>query len=363
MFSLAKAGDLKRQIARLSGMLTGPKRDQIYVLPTWYCAVFNFLIFTLLMTSFFSRNVFLFSLCIFVIFIQLLSMVESHVNLREISLSIQDLDPVQAGSKTVMPVGVRSVDRSYGVSLKFLPINDGDHASLSPKNIRSMIFRELGSSLKFWGTSKFYDNEHSLALEKNPITFELSFEAGRRGIHKVPPIAITSFFPFGLFKAIKVVDFNIDYAAYPVPTEVIPTRVSTAVDDKISIGRSNAMAGVMSSDDYIFHRDFISGDILRRIDWRASSRRTVKVVKVFGGGGSQTNEVFRWQDMPSTDKEGKLSELSSLINAAAKSGSRFGLELPSFRVALGSGHRHRLDCLRALASFDLIHNSNNIEGF
>jgi uncharacterized protein (DUF58 family) len=162
---------------------------------------------------------------------------------------------------------------------------------------------------------------------------------------------VYSYFPFGLFRAVKIIELSDSYLAYPAPKGpsiwglVATKEIASAV---IDASKSRLILG---SDEYDHHRPFRFGDPLRRVDWRASSRRGSTVVRVFDTPISNRMNVLRWQDTTSKDVEGKLSELAFGILEAARFGEDYAMELPQIKTKVGHGERHKTDCLRILASF------------
>lgn len=335
----------------------GARDSRIYILPTWYCVLFNTAVVGLLIGSFPLRSFSLFGLSVFLLFIQLLSMVETHVNLRELKVALSQELIVEANASAVLSLDASSLDKTFSVDFRVIEINEIDNGglvNLTSRAVRQIVFAEL--RVAFFRSIDAVDSKfvNLYNVGQDTQSLQLPFSSQRRGVHKIPPILISSFFPFGLFRAFKILDFRESYTAYPVPRGSM--QVHNGIPDKtvmIEMTKAASSKFLIGSDGYSHHREFKIGDTLQRIDWKASSRRGEKIIKVFASEDGGHGQVFRWQDTFSKEKEGKLSELCQKVLEASKNGQKYGLELPNLKTVVHSGERHRLDCLRALAGFDL----------
>jgi hypothetical protein len=341
-------------LGRVRGFV-GATSDRVYILPTWYCLVFNLLLLVLFVASFPLRNPALLVLVFALVFIQLLSMVETHVNLREIDIRQYDEYLVETGQQAQISVQLSSRESSFGLTLQVLALEQLDKNSSREFNrrcLRKIVFNELKFALFRSFFVERFESQEYLTASKDPQIVKLPFMSNKRGIYKLPPVIVTSFFPFGLFRAVKVISLDAVYASYPSPQD--SDSRSSALDEISSeiqnAGRSERVTGV---DDYRFHREFIAGDPLRRVDWKASSRRGLKIVKVFGSSGLSRGYALSWKDTRADDVEGKLSELTGSVMKASRSGVFFTLQLPQYKTQVGCGENHKRDCLRILAAFNI----------
>ena len=333
--------------------LTRLDASKIFILPTWFCVIFNLSIFLLFLASFPLRSLALLALCVFIIFIQLLSMVESHVNLRELEISPSRDVLVEASSQTVLTLQVSSRDQSLGLNFTLLDEADfvpGQDGRIGPRYLRKIVIEQL--KVAFWQSLKERETGHFsfVKVEREPQTIQLPFPVSARGIHRLPPVLVYSFFPFGLFRAVKIIELKDSYWAYPVPFDVRSNGRYTAKEIASEVLNASRSQLVLGSEEYAHHRPFRFGDALRRVDWRATSRRGSTVVRVFETTKSDRTRALRWQDTLSKDSEGKLSELASGVIEAARAGEEYALEMPYLKTKISHGERHKIDCLRILAS-------------
>lgn len=333
----------------------GVTSERIYILPTWYCLVFNLLLLILFFASFPLRNPTLLILVFALVFIQLLSMVETHVNLREIEIKANEDYLIETHQQSELLIRANSRERSFGLNFRIL---DGDIAKVFPQDrlsrraLRRLLFNEFTFAIFRSYRSDVGKESEIVTVSSDGTIIRLPFLSDRRGVFRMPPIIVTSFFPFGLFRAVKVVSLEGSYVSYPVPRESIH-NINAAEDQ---VARDLQRAGMQDSSnsglDYVHHREFLAGDPLRRIDWKASSRRGLKMVKVFASSGVVRGAVLRWQDTTAEDDEGKLSELAFSVLKATKDGSYFSLELPKHKTSVSNGESHKRECLRLLAAFE-----------
>jgi uncharacterized protein (DUF58 family) len=237
-----------------------------------------------------------------------------------------------------------------------LKLFDDDLAGvLSQTNLKRRVVRKIISNEFIFALFKSFRAESFKASEfitvsKDVTTIGIPILPQKRGVHLVPPIIVTSFFPFGLFRAVKVAYLEVSYASYPRPRDS-----RTKIDSLDQVAKEMEKAGLTDRSngggDYIHHREFLAGDPLRRIDWKASSRRGLKLVRVFGSSDLVRGNILRWQDTVSEDDESKLSELAFSVLKASQEGCYFALELPQQKTRISTGDSHKRECLRLLATF------------
>lgn len=97
------------------------------------------------------------------------------------------------------------------------------------------------------------------------ISTKLTFP--RRGVHQVPPTDVVSSFPFGFSDRWRREDDGAEIVVYP---RVQPVRSS--VLEHMRGERTMARVPSADGDEYFALREYIHGDDVRRISWRASAR-------------------------------------------------------------------------------------------
>ena len=102
------------------------------------------------------------------------------------------------------------------------------------------------------------------------------------------------------------------------------------------------------SDEFHGLRNWREGDPIHRIAWKASQRHDQLLARQFMRP-ERGRVVFRLDQAPAADLEGRLSILCRWILDAERDGVEYGLELGTWRTAPDRGEAHRNRCLDALA--------------
>ena len=180
---------------------------------------------------------------------------------------------------------------------------------------------------------------------------ELSLElpAPRRGRMRLARLALSTGFPFGLFRCWTWLHPDCEGIVYPAPAARAPAPAGGGAED--AAGRWDERRG---EDDFAGLRSFRPGDPPRRVAWKAAARGGKLLVKQFAGS-PQGSAWLDWDSLPGRGTEERLSILCRWVLDAHAGGDTWGLRLPGEVIppATGSAHRHR--CLRALALFEADH--------
>jgi uncharacterized protein (DUF58 family) len=223
----------------------------------------------------------------------------------------------------ISSVAIKEVDSQSGFALETIPwrikiINQSPTASFS--------------------LNVFDDIIDAPARETTSENIPLNFK--RRGRFNLSELKISSTYPLGLFYAWKWTDVNVTYYVYPElgQGEVI---LSNLVDTK---------AELESKDDFIGHRDYVSGDSGRHIDWKAQARKQKLLIKLFESTNTNVS-ILDWERVPGKNDEERLSVLARAIVECHKTQTPFGLKMPEVMIEVGQGQTHFERCLRYLATF------------
>jgi len=171
----------------------------------------------------------------------------------------------------------------------------------------------------------------------------LSIPATRRGWLECGRLTLTTEFPLGLFYAWSYLHFDTRCLVYPRPAAPTPLPASSAQD---GVGKL-----VSSGDeDFAGLRNYVAGDALQRIAWKALAREQGLQVKQFSA--TQGRELWLdWSSMPSIAPELKLELLTRWVMDADAHSLRYGLRLPGVEIAPYHGTSHRAECLGSLALY------------
>lgn len=167
-------------------------------------------------------------------------------------------------------------------------------------------------------------------------TIELEYFFSRRGLQSLPIVEVRSDFPFGIFQAWKRM-------AEPKEVMVFPSRKGDRKWPQSLAGGESGTSGFFKG-----HRLFQKSDSMRKIDWRASSRRQELLVKQFEGEQQKTL-AFNWQQTAHlNDFEARIAQLALWIDLAEKHHHKYSLCVGKNYLPLSQGVDHWVDCLTLL---------------
>lgn len=167
----------------------------------------------------------------------------------------------------------------------------------------------------------------------------------RRGVLKLPEIALQTVYPLGLFQAWSYAKLELHCLVYPQPAAAgsPPVEASYTQSDDGDRG--------IGADDFVGLRDYRQGDSPRHIDWKAYARQRGLLSKQFGGDRTERLQLD-WDLLPPVDIEQRLSLLCRFILQAEGDSLSYGLRLPGTEIDPGQGERHKQRCLTALATYE-----------
>jgi len=242
----------------------------IFVLPSRFALPFTAALLLILLVAINYRHSLAYGLCFLLLSLFFIALLHSFRNLSGLTIQAQASDAVFAGQTASFRVCLSS--------------NKRDHQSIA-----------IGFS------------KSSLQILDVPaqssITVELDYPASRRGWLKPKRLLIESHFPLGLWRVWSQIALQQRVLVYPRPLKADIPLLSGAGDK--TEGVQMVAAGV---DDFRGLRDFVPGDSLKRLDWKAYSRERGLLIKEFSAveGGEP------WLDFSALegDSETRLSILS-----------------------------------------------------
>ncbi len=198
---------------------------------------------------------------------------------------------------------------------------------------------------------KYDDIESSLDLEANSKQ-SLCFwaKAPKRGPLKISRIKLFTRYPMGLFYAWSYLETKQSCLVYPRP--------STAPSNINRHGGESTDSTLLSGEepiDYKGHREFMQGDNMKHVDWKAYARKSTELmptlVKEFAQ--EQNEKIWlRWDQQSNIPKETQLSELCASVLQMSMAQHEYGLQLPQETISPARGEQHKIRCLSALAMFE-----------
>ena len=247
----------------------------------------------------------------------LVSMHQSHANLRRLALRVKAPAPVFAGEPATLEIVFDNPGgERHGVGL-----------GLYESRREGMAFCDVpaqGSAL--------------LRLRFTPL---------QRGRHALPTLLVETRFPLGLFRAWTVWRPAAQVLVYPAPEQPAPAlptgRASAGGDPTTRQGAGSEFDGV---------RAYRRGDPLRQVAWKKVARAGEMVSRDTSASSSQTlllDYTTAGDVRGLDDPEQRLSRLATWVLAAERGGLAFGLKLPGLNLPAAGGEAQRRDALSALA--------------
>lgn len=181
------------------------------------------------------------------------------------------------------------------------------------------------------------------AQHDSVVAFPLT--ATKRGWLQAGRLTLYTEFPLGLFHAWSYLHFDTRCLVYPKPFPSAPLPPGNAPD---GMGKRS----VAGDDDFAGLRNYVAGDALPRIAWKAFAREQGLQVKQFS---APVGEEL-WLDFsaaPDRSDEDKLARMTRWVLDAEAQGLRYGLRLPDGELPPNNGIAQRDECLQRIALFNL----------
>lgn len=283
------------------------KHQKTYIMPTAYGVAFGFICLLLFGIGFASANNAVYFLCFFMTTLGSQSLILTNRNTEKLQITQISTEDSFADETGTLRLTVHNPTQENLENILFELAND---SQILIEKIKAGERREIQVPLKPPGP----------------------------GVHKVPPLKISSDFPYHFSRSWK--KHYHESKAY-----VYPSRQGSAQFAKAA--HINKTLEVQSLDDFKGHRDYQKMDTPRSIDWRVSARVQKVMVKEFDPQSSR-KITLRWEDCPQSAEAEKKSQLSLWIDLAEKNNFDYALDIPTKQIGFGKGLQHKVDCLRAL---------------
>ena len=174
---------------------------------------------------------------------------------------------------------------------------------------------------------------------------KLALPALKRGWLDSERLTVYTDFPMGLFHAWTYIHFDVRCMVYPKPAAPQPLPESSAQN---GIGK----LFTNGDEDFAGLRNYVEGDAMPRIAWKALAREQGLQVKQFAAQEGNTLWLD-WGQLPNIATERKLELLTRWVLDSDAQGLMYGLRLPEGEIAPQNNPSHRTECLRRLALFGL----------
>lgn len=269
----------------------------------------------------------------------------------------------------VMLLGSMNYNNSLGLALTFLLTSMGLVAMHHcHRNLTGIVISGVQSGEAFAGDrlALTIGCENPTAVSRHALQFECDAEIGQldalaargrglvslqlptatRGVLRPERLALSTRFPFGLFRAWSWFHLPVAAVVYPQANGRQRPPASGGPDHA---GLELQQRG---EEDFRGFRSYHPGDSPRHIAWKAFARGAPLLVKDHTGA-SGAPVVFELEQVEARDLEHRLSQIACWIVDAEHHSRAFGLSLPGTRLAPATGAAQRRRCLTALALFDV----------
>ena len=298
-------------------------RERIYLIPRWAGLVLGAVVLAVFALGYVSPATRGLTqvLGITLMVASVVVLIQSNENLRGLEIVGCRSLPASAGEDVVLELTLRNRSRSERVGIW---VGEGI------------------SWRRFWKSNRGPRVWVPLIAAEGTRIIRLPIPTSKRGRFPVPMLWISSVLPYGLGFAWKVVASCGTYFVYPCPR-------GAPLNDEVAGGRFFGVKVSQGNADVTGHRNFESGDLLSRMDWRVYARTGKLMVRTLEEGGSD-EVALRWRDTDSlADDEPRLEQLSFWISECVRESRGFTLDLGSSDGHLH--HRNVVACYEALAVF------------
>lgn len=299
----------KNRTSRGNPQIVGPRN--LYILPSGFGWVYGMVVCAILIGAINYQINMIFLLGFIMAIIGLASAFEAHANLLNLSLKFIDVEDAQQGT---------------------------------PAKITLLI--QANNKIRF-GIGFQIASQPETRLEKIPpegMQFIVPVETATRGYFPLPPIILSSVYPFGIFRVWNYAYFNEYYYVYP--QAVNPGFWPSPCLDQY--GEKQPVSG----DEEFYDLKQVENPWTepKLIAWKIAAKGQGWYLKRM-----HSNQVDYWlfklNDLPSEDIESKLQHLSYWLQSAEENGLIYGLELAGSSTPFARGKEHLQHCLRQLALY------------
>ena len=180
--------------------------------------------------------------------------------------------------------------------------------------------------------------------------FRMAEVFNSRGVHRLPELTLATAFPFGLIERHVGARDTSEIVVYPRVHAVRP-----ALLEQVSGARTVPRIVRGEGDDFFSLRDYIPGDDIRQVAWRASARRGSYVVRELARQTSRSVVIVLDTCLGGDtavspeDFENAVDLAASLAVTFLRKGYAVSVVTPDLRLEHGEGNPHVVRVLETLA--------------
>lgn len=175
----------------------------------------------------------------------------------------------------------------------------------------------------------------------------LDVTAPERGLQRVEGVHISSVFPFNFFVRSRKITKNVDFVVFPRPSKYGAQNLLTG-EERYRNGTTANRKG--DDSDIISLRDYLAGDPLKYIDWKASARTgTLKTKEL--AASLHPPVIIDVEKISGQNVEENLSAATFLILDLIRNNKPVGLKIGERLYKPDLSRIHKLRMLSALALY------------
>jgi uncharacterized protein (DUF58 family) len=293
------------------------RENRIYILPSGRGILFFMAIVVMVLTAATYNNNLIFILTFFSVGVFVISMLQTHFNLKGVRLQFLNADEAFEGEKITLLFQL--YQKRFG-------------------NKRSLWIR---SRSRVWSTVEAGHDELSPREPTKPV--RVTVRAWRRGVYRLPEIVLETYYPMGLFRAWKIFRPQGELIVYPTPFGQRPLE-----PENYAVGQEELGLRTSPEGDFGELKNYQEGESYHQIAWKHFARTGYLYTKVHWG---EDHKFYRipW-DPRGSGLETYLRQMSKWIQQALDDNATFEVELPQQKIEPGAGLDQAKLCWRALAS-------------
>lgn len=289
-------------------------QQRLYIFPTFRGLVFAGLILLLWLLGTNYQNNMVLALAFFMVSLFIVTILHTYANLSGLRIRFESATSAFAGD-----------DVEFVFSL------EGKNAT-----VENLEFR--------WQSSGYLVKNIDVGKSEKTLV-SVPLRSAARGWLTPGRLLVKSEYPLGLLRCGTWLRWRVAALVYPRPLEV-PEPPSIAVNEEGEVEHP-----IRGGEDFSHLTNYRPGDPINHIAWKPFARGKGLFIKEF----SQTVSREIWLDfnaVAAADSETKLSGLCYWALEYELRDENYGLRLPGTVIPPGKGHEHKLEVMRALASFD-----------
>jgi uncharacterized protein (DUF58 family) len=283
------------------------KKDpvRIYILPTrfgLFLSVWAVILFFAQSQTHFGEGAL--AVLAFIVVLGVMAMHMTHANLAALDVESLRLAPGFAGESSQLRIQYKNVK-----NLALLSLDIGGHAANFGAGAEGAI--------------------------------HTPFELERRGTLDEVHLKISTVYPLGLFYAWRYCDARVRTHVYPARDPALAREFDARADLLEETGESEELRG---------HREYLPGDPLRSLDWKALAKTSKTLAKLYDSRKPAAIQLSL-DTAPGSGLEDKLRYLSTAVDCCRRREIPVGLVLAQRRIGAAADASHYVTCLEALAEF------------